>query len=70
MYATDQSTSFNFPVAYDMYEYKRTLEMAEVGLLVELGRLETEGVHDVVDLDGTILETLIGFLSRGVGSSV
>lgn len=44
--------------------------MAEVGLLVELGRLETEGVHDVVDLDGTILKTLLGFLSRGVGSSV
>lgn len=44
--------------------------MAEVGLLVELSGLETERVHDVVDLDSTILDALVGFLSRSVGSSV
>lgn len=32
--------------------------------------METKGVDDVVDLHSTILGTLLGFLSRGVGSSV
>ena len=44
--------------------------MAKIRLLIERGGLETERVDHVVDLDGTILDTLIGFLSRCIGSGV
>lgn len=49
---------------------KHTLEVGEVALLVELGALETEGVDNVVDLDGSILELLLLLLSGGVGTNV
>jgi len=48
----------------------RTLEVREVGLLVEAGALQTERVDDVVDLDGLILNTLLGLLGGGVGANV
>jgi hypothetical protein len=48
----------------------RTLEMAEICLLVEGGLVETERVDNVVDLDGAILDTFLGLLSRCVGTSV
>lgn len=48
----------------------RTLQIGEVGLLVEGSGLETERVDDVVDLDLGIFEGLVGFLSGGVGTSV
>ena len=44
------------------------LKVGEVGLLVELGRLETERVDDVVDGDGTLLEGLLTLLRRRVGT--
>jgi hypothetical protein len=44
--------------------------MAEVGLLIERSLGETEGVHDVVDLESTVLDTLISFLGGGIGTSV
>jgi len=37
-------------------------------LLVERSGLESERVSDVVDGNGTILSTLLGLLSRGVGT--
>jgi hypothetical protein len=46
------------------------LKVGEVGLLVERGALKTERVDDVVDLDGTILELLLGLLGGSVGTSV
>ena len=48
----------------------RTLEVGHICLLVELGRLKTEGVDDVVDLDGLVLDTLISLLGGGVGTNV
>lgn len=47
-----------------------TLKVGKEGLLVELGALETERVDNVVDLDGTVLELLLGLLGGGVGTSV
>ena len=44
--------------------------MGEVGLLVELGGLETEGVDNIVDLDSSILHLLFGLLSGSVGTGV
>lgn len=44
--------------------------MAEILFLVERGGVETERADDVVDLCGAVLDTLLGFLSRGVGSCV
>lgn len=32
--------------------------------------MQTEGVDNVVDLDGAVLKTLLSLLSRGVGTSV
>lgn len=52
------------------YILNLTLEIRQVGGLVEAGRLETEGVDDVVDLLGGVLETLVSLLGRGVGTSV
>jgi hypothetical protein len=49
---------------------RRTLEVGKVGLLVELGALVAERVDDVVDLDGLVLDTLVGLLSRSVGTDV
>lgn len=37
-------------------------------LLVERSALESERVGDVVDGDGTVLSTLLGVLSRGIGT--
>lgn len=48
----------------------RTLEVAEVALLVERGRGETEGVNNVVDLDGRVLNSLISLLGGSVGTNV
>ena len=42
------------------------LEICQIGLFVELGRLEAEGVDDVVDLLGTVLNGLILLLLRRV----
>ena len=47
-----------------------TLKIGQVRGLVEAGGLETERVDDVVDLLGRVLDTLVGLLSRGVGTSV
>lgn len=44
--------------------------MAKIRFLVELGRLETERVNDVVDLNLGILNALIGLLGRCVGASI
>lgn len=44
------------------------LEISQVGLLVELGGLETERVDDVVDLDNVVGHRLLGVLSGGVGT--
>jgi hypothetical protein len=44
--------------------------MAEIWLLVERGRIQTERVDDVVNLDSTILDTLLGLLSRSIGTGV
>ena len=44
------------------------LEVGKVGLLVELGRLETERVDDIVDGNGTVLNTLVLLLGGGVGT--
>ena len=45
-----------------------TLEVGEERLFVERGRLETEGVDDVVDLGRALLEGLVRILCRGVGA--
>jgi hypothetical protein len=47
-----------------------TLEIGQVPLLIERRRLETERVHNVVDLDGLVLDALLGLLGGGVGTSV
>jgi hypothetical protein len=45
--------------------------MSEVGFLVELSRVESESIDDIVHLLGlTIFELLRGLLSRGVGTGV
>ena len=46
------------------------LEVGEVGLLVELCLLETEGVHDVVDGLLAVLEALVLLLGGGVGTLI
>jgi hypothetical protein len=48
----------------------RTLEMAEIWLLVERSLIQAEWVDDVVDLHGSILNTLLGLFSRCVGTSI
>jgi len=48
----------------------RTLEMAKIGLLIERSLIQAERIDDVVDLNGSILHTLVGLLSRCVGPSV
>lgn len=47
-----------------------TLEVSKVTLLVEAGALETERVNNVVDLDGGILESLIGLFGGSVGAGI
>lgn len=49
---------------------ERTLEVGKICLLVERGLVETERVDNVVDLLSTILDTLLSFLSRCVGTGV
>ena len=44
------------------------LEVGEVGLLVELSRLKTEGVDDVVYGNHALLELLTTLLSGRVGT--
>lgn len=44
--------------------------MAQVRLLVERGGVQAERVNHVVDLNGTILNTLLNLLSRCVGTGV
>jgi hypothetical protein len=46
------------------------LKVGEVGLLVERGLVEAEGVDDINDLLGAIFGALFSFLSGGVGTSV
>jgi len=48
----------------------RTLEVGQVALLVERSALETERVDNVVDLDGRVLQGLLGLLSGRVGADV
>jgi len=45
-------------------------QMRQVGLLVELRRLQAERVHHVVDGLRCVLCTLFGFFGGGVGASV
>jgi len=49
---------------------KRTLEVGQVRLLVELGARVAEGADDVVDLDGRVLESLLALLGGSVGAGV
>ena len=44
------------------------LEISQIGLLIESGGLEPEGVDDIVDLSGTVFEGLLLVLSGGVGT--
>ena len=44
--------------------------MSEVALLVELRLLQTEGVDDVDDLLGGIVDVVAGFFRGGVGTDV
>jgi len=44
--------------------------MAKIRLLVELGGLKTERVDNVVDLDSSVLNALVGLLSGSVGADV
>jgi hypothetical protein len=53
-----------------MVESSHTLEMGEIRFLIELCRLKTERVDNVVDLDGAILNTLLDLLSRSVGPNI
>ena len=46
------------------------LEVGEVGLLVELSRLKTEGVDDVKNLLALVVGTFLSLLGRSVGASV
>lgn len=45
-----------------------TLDMSHIGLLVEWGRLEPEGVNDIVDLRGLIVKSVLLLLGRGVST--
>lgn len=54
----------------DIISFVRTLEVSEVALLVERGALETERVDNIVDLDSSVLNTLISLLSRSVSAGV
>jgi len=47
-----------------------TLEMCEVGLLVEAGLVETERVNDIDNGLCAVLDTLLGLLSGRVGADV
>lgn len=47
-----------------------TLEVGQVTLLVEAGLVQTERVDDIDLLLGGVLSTLLGLLSRGVGTGV
>jgi hypothetical protein len=49
---------------------RHTLEVGKVALLVEGSGLEAERVNNVVDLDGGIINTLLGLLGRGVGTGI
>ena len=44
--------------------------MTEIRLLVEGSLVKAERVHDVIDLDSTIFDTLLSLLSRCVGTSI
>jgi len=44
--------------------------MCEVGLLVERGLVEAEGVNDVNDLLSSVLDALLGFFGRGIAAGV
>jgi hypothetical protein len=44
--------------------------MTEIRLLVEGSLVKAERVHDVIDLDGTILDALLSLLSRCVGTGI
>ena len=44
------------------------LEISQIGLLVECGGLKSEGVDDVVNLSGCIVNSLFLLLSRGVSA--
>jgi len=46
------------------------LEVGQVALLIERGRLEAEGIDNVVDLHVGILGTLLGLLGGSVSASV
>jgi hypothetical protein len=49
---------------------RRTLDVALVSGLVNGELLELEGVDNVVDLGGAVLEVLAGLLGGSVGTSV
>jgi hypothetical protein len=44
--------------------------MTEIRLLVEGSLVKTERIHDIIDLDSTILDTLLSLLSRCVGTGI
>ena len=44
------------------------LEIGQIGLLVECGGLESEGVDDIVNLNSTLFNALLLILSRGVST--
>lgn len=49
----------------------RTLEVSKVGLLVEGGLVQTEGVDDIDDSLGLVVGTfVVAALSRGVGTNI
>jgi hypothetical protein len=44
--------------------------MTEIRLLVEGSLVKAERVHDVIDLDSTIFDTLLSLLSRCIGTGI
>ncbi len=55
---------------YKRYGTRRTLQVYAIALLVKVGRLEVEGVENVVDLLGGIIKRLLGILTGSVGTGV
>ena len=61
------------PIGFRLLEFSLdglhvTLEVSQIRLLVERGGLESEGVDDIINLRGSVLESLFLLLSRGIGT--
>lgn len=56
--------------ARNVWDVKRTLQVSQVALLVELGLVQAEGMHDIEDSLGALVDALISLLGRGVGANV